>query len=102
METMIESGALRKVLDILAFMVGHVDEVPRDTRLIDFCKMLENLTTVLANSSNEQKLFLDELQSVPGEDDKRGAYSRYASYQQNYMHSFLAEGWFNLKGRMHF
>jgi hypothetical protein len=70
METMIESGALRKVVDILAFMVGHVDEVPRDTRLIDFCKMLENLTTVVANSSNEQKLFLDELRSVPGEFDK--------------------------------
>jgi hypothetical protein len=71
METMIESGALRKVVVILAFMVEHVDEVPRETRLIDFCKMLENLTTLLANSSNEQKLFLDELRSVPGKDKKR-------------------------------
>lgn len=51
---------------MLAHMVARADDVPRDARLIDFCKMLEMLTTVLGNLSNKEAMFFDELRPLPG------------------------------------
>ncbi|GAQ90654.1 hypothetical protein KFL_006680050 [Klebsormidium nitens] len=64
-EALIKGGAVRKLVCVLAQLTERADDVPRDARLIDFGKMLGNLTTVLANISNEQEMFLNELRSVP-------------------------------------
>lgn len=65
-EALIKEGAASKLVRVLAQTAARADEVPRDARLVDFCKMLGNLTTVLGNISNEQRMFLDEMRSVPG------------------------------------
>ncbi|GAQ80620.1 hypothetical protein KFL_000580140 [Klebsormidium nitens] len=64
-ETLFERGVVRKILDMLAHMVARADDVRRDVRLIDFCKMLEILTTVLGNLSNKEAMFFDELRPLP-------------------------------------
>lgn len=65
-EALITGGAVRKIVRVLAQMAERAGDVPRDARLIDFGKMLGNLTTVLGNISNEQEMFLDDLRSLPG------------------------------------
>ncbi|GAQ90656.1 hypothetical protein KFL_006680055 [Klebsormidium nitens] len=66
-EALIRGGAVRNMVRVLAQMAERAGDVPRDARLIDFGKMLGNLTSVLGNISNEEEIFLDDLRSVPGE-----------------------------------
>ncbi|GAQ90658.1 hypothetical protein KFL_006680065 [Klebsormidium nitens] len=64
-EALIKGGAVRKLVRVLAQMAERAGDVPRDVHLIDFGKMLGNLASVLANVSNAQQMFLDDLRSVP-------------------------------------